>query len=54
MSTDARQVFDLPEGLITNSFKVFDLCHGGSQTGKKGGGCFRQVIDLLRIRAAKP
>jgi hypothetical protein len=31
---DARQVFDLPESLITNPLKVPDLCHGRSQTCK--------------------
>src|SRR6267142_3227420 len=33
---DARQVLDLPESLITNSFKVSDLCYSRSQTCKRG------------------
>jgi len=53
MPTDARLVSDLPESSITNSLKVSDLFYGRSQT-CKGGGCFRQVKDLPRIRAAKP
>jgi len=46
MPTDARQVYDLPESIISISLR--------SPTSSTAGGCFRHVRESPRIRAAKP
>jgi len=53
--TDARQVFDLPESLITNSFKVCDHFCGRSQTQNVGRGvsASQRLAAHQSVKAAK-